>query len=145
MTLLTEESHLLTVHQTLLLPPAFALTLYLLLTYLIIPYYRHLRAHSSYTLVPSSLAPPSSISTTIFSRITSLLGQRQRRGSGNAESLLGDEELEEGVADLSEDVIRRRSDLGAEVAAHGDGRLSRELERGFRDSSDDEEEPRGTR
>ena len=47
----------------------------------------------------------------------------------SGESLLGDEELEEG---LLEDAVRRDS--------REERRLSVELERGFRDESDDDEE-----
>lgn len=64
-------------------------------------------------------------------------GNRWRRGSGaSADSMFGDEELEEGYG-VGEIVAadRRNSDAGE------DRRLSRELEVGFRDDSD-EEDPR---
>ncbi len=60
-------------------------------------------------------------------RIPSLFSRRNSMASG--ESLLGDEELEEG---LQEDVSRRES--------REERRLSVELERGFRDESDEEDE-----
>lgn len=59
-----------------------------------------------------------------------------RRGSQtSANSMFGDEELEEGfgVEGVPRDRIRRGSEAG------GDRRLSRDLEVGFRDDSDDED------
>lgn len=63
---------------------------------------------------------------------------RRRRASGG-ESLLGDEELEEGLLESAD----QRRISGEE----GERRLSRELEVGFRDESDDEdgEDKRGRR
>ena len=129
--------------QAVLLPPLFALALYIITTYLILPYYRHLRARSSYSLLPSSQSSSNnpSITTRLFSRIQTLVGLPKRRASLN--SLLGDEELEEGFDDLSEDVPRGRNDIIVGSNTEGDRRLSRELERGFRDSSDEEEEDGG--
>ena len=126
--------------QTLLLPPIFAFALYLLTTYLILPYYRHLRARSSYSLLPSSQSSSNnpSLTTRLFTRIQNLVGGSKRRASSN--SLLGDEELEEGFDDLSDEVIRGRNDVAGDSDTEGDRRLSRELEGGFRDSSDEEEE-----
>lgn len=127
--------------QTILIPPLSALLLYLLITYLILPYYRRLRLHSSYTLLPSSFSPPSSDSVSfaqgLFSRVSSLLG---RRGSGSgAESLLGDEELEEDFVGLSDSMTGARHDVARTADADSERRLSHELERGFRDSSDEED------
>lgn len=76
-----------------------------------------------------------------MTRIQTLVGHPKRRASLN--SLLGDEELEEGFDSLSEDVPRGRNDVAVNSNTDGDGRLSRELERGFRDSSDEEEDDRG--
>lgn len=129
--------------KTLLLPPLFALALYALTTYLILPYYRHLRARSSYSLLPSSQSSSNnpSLTTRLFSRIQTLVGRSKRRDSSN--SLLGDEELEEEFDNLSEGVTRGRNDVAVDSDTEGDRRLSRELEGGFRDSSDEEEDSRG--
>ena len=122
--------------QAVLLPPIFAFALYVLTTYLILPYYRHIRARSSYSLLPSSQSPSNnpSLTSRLFSRIQTLVGRSKRRASSS--SLLDDEELEEGFDNLSEGVITGRNDVDTE----GDRRLSRELEGGFRDSSDEEED-----
>lgn len=129
--------------QAVLLPPIFALALYLLTTYLILPYYRRLRARSSYSLLPSSQSPSNnpSLTTRLFSRIQTFVGRSKRRASLN--SLLGDEELEEGLDNLSEDVDRGGYDVTIDSNTEDSTRLSRELERGFRDSSDEEEDDRG--
>ena len=126
--------------QTTLLPPVFALVLYGLTTYLILPYYRHLRARSSYSLLPSSQSSANnpSLTTRLFSRIQTLVGTSKRRAS--LSSLLDEEELEEGFDNLSEEAVRGRNVVAVDSDAEGDRRLSRELEAGFRDSSDEEEE-----
>lgn len=108
--------------QTIVLPPIFALFLYVLAIYVFLPNYHRLRArHRSSTYFRSQI--PSWL-------LLSSISQGNRRFSG--ESLLGDEELEEGL--LEDDVPGRPNDPGIE------SRLSRELEVGFRDESDEEEE-----
>ncbi len=124
--------------QAVLLPPIFAFALYVLTTYLILPYYRYLRARSSYSLLPSSQSPSNnpSLTSRLFSRIQTLVGRSKRRASSS--SLLDDEELEEGFDNLSEGVITGRNGVTIDSDTAGDRRLSRELEGGFRDSSDEE-------
>ena len=126
-----------------LLPPIFALALYVLTTYLILPYYRQLRVRSSYSLLPSSQSSSNnpSLTSRLFSRIQTLVGGSKRRASSN--SLLGDEELEEEFDNLSGDVVRGRNDVTIDSATEDDSRLSRELEGGFRDSSDEDDDDRG--
>ena len=128
--------------QALLLPPLFALTLYVLTTYIILPYYRHFRARSSYSLLPSAQSPSNdpSLAARLFSRIQTFVGGSKRRASSS--SLLGDEELEEGFANLTEDVSRGRNDVVGGLETESDRRLSRDLEIGFRDSSDEEGDDR---
>ena len=120
----------------------FALALYALTTYLILPYYRQFRARSSYSLLPSTQSSSNdpSLAARLFFRIQTFVGRPKRRASSN--SLLGDEELEEGFDNLTEDVIRGRNDVVVESDTESDRRLSRDLEIGFRDSSDEEEDDR---
>lgn len=62
-------------------------------------------------------------------------GNRWRRGSGaSADSMFGDEELEEGSG-IGEIVAADRRNSGVEEGR----RLSRELEVGFQDDSDEED------
>ncbi|KAL2048804.1 hypothetical protein ABVK25_010929 [Lepraria finkii] len=132
--------------KTVLLPPFFALFLYLLTTYLLIPYYRRFRSHFSYTLLPSSLASSNSPTSAafahgLFTRVNALIGRASRRGSG--ESLMGDEELEEGFTNLDNTLTGTRIDVDRNSDADDrERRLSRELEGGFRDSSDEEDDDR---
>ncbi|KAI4256847.1 MAG: hypothetical protein L6R42_006002, partial [Xanthoria sp. 1 TBL-2021] len=127
--------------QTILLPPAFALLLYLTASYVLLPLYAHYRRHH-----------PSSTSS-LFAPLTDLLPARlpifmrgQRRGSTESgDSLLGDEELEEGVVDGGGG--RRERSFGSNDRGGGE-RLSLELERGFKDDSDEssgDEHHRGRR
>ena len=126
-----------------LLPPIFALALYVLTTYLFLPYYRHLRVRSSYSLLPSSQSSSNhpSLTSRLFSRIQTLVVGSKRHSSSN--SLLGDEELEEEFDNLAGDVVRGRNDVIVDSATEDDRRLSRELEGGFRDSSDEDDDERG--
>jgi len=128
--------------QTLLLPPLSALLLYILTTYLLLPYYRRLRSYSTYSVLPSS-PDSTAFAQGLFSRINDCLGGRRDSANG-AGSLLGDEELEEGFGDIS-NTIAEQDTIGrmAEDGRGNESRLSQELERGFRDSSDDEEDDRG--
>ena len=58
---------------------------------------------------------------------------------------MGDEELEEQFADLTDTNLHERNDIArlGDRMEEGGRRLSRDLERGFRDSSDEEEDGRG--
>ena len=115
--------------------------LYLLTTYLLLPLYTRVRNHSSYTLLPAS---PDAIpfARGLQTRLSNLLGHRRESFNG-AESLLGDEELEEGFGEISNTIAaEERNDRLARAAGDvgSERRLSQELERGFRDSSDEDEE-----
>ena len=126
--------------QALLLPPLFALLLYLLSVYIIFPMLSHWRARrqASRQTFTQSITDrlPSSIANRIPStdRLTSFFGARRSSVSSGA-SLLGDEELEDGFTGLDPEVNSGEAE---------GGRLSRDLERGFRDDSEsDEEDARG--
>jgi hypothetical protein len=126
-----------------MLPPLFAFLLYILTTYLLLPYYRRFRSYSTYTVLPSS-PDSNAFAHGLLYRMNNLLGRRRDSANG-AESLLGDEELEEGFADISSDAISRQDTIGrmVEDGRGNERRLSHELERGFRDSSDEEDDARG--
>ena len=64
---------------------------------------------------------------------------RQQFYNEEDESFLGDEELEEG---LGPDSPRQENGRGAARPALGERRLSRELEAGFKDDSDEETDAR---
>ncbi|KAI4187759.1 MAG: hypothetical protein L6R41_002605 [Letrouitia leprolyta] len=126
---------------TLLLPPLFALALYLFTTYVFIPFYRRYRARNSYST--SNLFRPLTDRISNNLHIPSFFSARRRNSTGSGDSLLGDEELEEGFD------VGGRGGRERERGQEGDGggvgeRLSLELERGFKDESDEsEEEGRG--
>ena len=128
--------------QSLLLPPLFALLLYLLSVYIIIPMLSRWRARrqASRQTFTQSITDrlPSSITNRIPStdRLTSFFGARRSSVSSGA-SLLGDEELEDGFTGLDPEANNGEADSR---------RLSRDLERGFRDDSEsDDEDSRGGR
>ena len=128
--------------QSLLLPPFFALLLYLLSVYIILPALTHWRARrqaSRQTLAQSITDRLPSFITNRFpstDHLTSFFSSRRGSVSSGA-SLLGDEELEDGFTGLDQEIHGGRRE---------EGRLSRDLERGFRDESEsDEEDDRGRR
>ena len=131
--------------QTIFVPPLIALAIYLIIVYAIVPLYRHRARYSQY--IPISL-PLSSSNTgrqgfvsRARERVLDVLspfgiGNRwRRRGSqASVDSVFGDEELEDGMGIGEVVVANSRNSDAAE-----DRRLSRELEVGFRDDSDEED------
>lgn len=132
--------------KTLLIPPLVALACYVLISYLVFPWYNRYRERRTYSLVPDGLLPESISSrmeagaaTNTVARIVQALSgamlraagsQGYRRGSeGSLQGFgIGDEELEEGVVG--------QTVQGLQEVPHG--RLSRELEGGFMSDSSDE-------
>jgi hypothetical protein len=154
--------------QSILLPALIALILYLILHFAVIPLYRRHRARYSQYLpvaTQTSLSSLSSTTTTLRQRLSSallifLLPSRwaewratHRRNERVANAGDDDEELGEDLEfDIEQDIVadeererRRRDGLSlsfdaVQRGANSDRRLSRELEEGFADSSDDDEE-----
>lgn len=125
--------------KTLLLPPLFALALYLFTTYVFIPFYRRYHARNSHSTFTLLRPLTDRISNNLH--IPSFFGARRRDSTGSGDSLLGDEELEEGF-DVGGRGGRERGQEGDRGG--GGERLSLELERGFKDESEEsEEEGRG--
>ncbi|MCJ1446118.1 MAG: hypothetical protein MMC23_006623 [Stictis urceolatum] len=119
-------------------PPLVALAIYFGAIYFLLPLYRRRQTYSQY--LPVALAPsdePGFVSRTrgrIQERVRSFVEERiwhRRSSSGGAEFNFGDEELEE---DLHTGHLNGLS----EDAETGGRRLSRDLEAGFRDDSDDD-------
>ncbi|KAI9762863.1 MAG: hypothetical protein M4579_000216 [Chaenotheca gracillima] len=147
--------------KTILLPAVISFGLYLLLTYALLPIYHRYRQRyhqylpldtiSSHTI---SLRERIADALTTFvlpsswSRSSRALGGGSGGGGGgygrdvfDTESLVDDEEGE-GMVGFEIDAHRREALERTRHAAMGEGerRLSRDLEEGFRDDSDDEEE-----
>ncbi|KAL8966205.1 MAG: hypothetical protein Q9183_003476 [Haloplaca sp. 2 TL-2023] len=128
--------------KTLLLPPTFALFLYLFTSYIFIPAYRHFRTQHPHS--PFEFLSP----VTQFLRtnipLPKVFGARRRGSAESGDSLLGDEELEEEGFVGRE---RRRGPLAPAGAGDAERRLSLELEQGFKDDSGSEgsEDERGRR
>ena len=121
--------------KTILLPPLLALALYLLSTYVLLPLFRRYRERASYTALPTSLTsaslPPTAAG--LISALVHKLSALMLRAS-NSTHRTGHQERENGFGDEEE------LEEGLNRTRHGEGgegrRLSRELERGFRDDSD---------
>ncbi|KAL9028801.1 MAG: hypothetical protein Q9196_002884 [Gyalolechia fulgens] len=124
--------------KTLFLPPLCALALYLFINYVLLPLYRSYRARNLYS--PSTLLSPLTDRISNNLHIPSFFRSRRRGSAGSGDSLLGDEELDEGF-----DVGGRGGRERGQEADRGGGgeRLSLELERGFKDESDESEEEQG--
>jgi len=143
--------------KTIFIPALIALIVYLLLNYVILPFVRrHRHRYNQYLPVHSGLESISSGTTSLRHRLSDALyslfiptSWRHRHrtvvdgsyGAEHNEDELFDEEEGEGMVGFDIDerrreaLERRRSSVGDE-----DRRLSRELEEGFKDDSDDEEE-----
>lgn len=136
--------------QILFLPFLISSILYLLLAHLLLPLYRTHRArYNNYLPMPASL---SSTSDSIRSRAANFLtrlalprSQAQTSASGgvrrdSSEDLFGDEEGETMVGFDYRDRTERGVRGGRVESLWSDGRLSRDLEEGFRDDSSEEGE-----
>lgn len=124
--------------QNLLVPPLLALIIYLVTVNILLPLYRRISPPRS----RSTSSLPSFLPAFLRKRLSSLqirdfVQLPRRRSLSGEESLLGDEELEEGLLESADGRGR-----GGEECER---RLSRELEVGFRDESDEEEEDGGRR
>ena len=121
--------------KTLLVPPLLALIIYLLAIYIILPLYRHISSSRNFSASSLPSIVPASLRNRLSGiQLRDLVQFPRRRSLSGEESLLGDEELEEG---LLESTDGRGGGGGGEECER---RLSRELEVGFRDESDEEDE-----
>ncbi|KAF2183861.1 hypothetical protein K469DRAFT_480896, partial [Zopfia rhizophila CBS 207.26] len=140
--------------KTIFIPLFLAALLYVLLAYVILPFVRRYRSrYSQYLPMPSSLEGVSSGTTSFRNRMSDALynlfvpsswaRQRRRvvdgsRGEHNEDELFDDEEGE-GMIGFDPIDERRREALEQRRSMMGeeDRRLSRELEEGFKDDSDE--------
>jgi hypothetical protein len=144
------RTNILLLNQILLIPALTASALYLLLAHLILPLLRKHRARYNQYLPLETI---SSTSTTLRDRFSNFLTRLARPpgrvadggggwGDGDGE---GDFEAfgdEEGESMVGFDFRRQEREVrgGRVESLWSDGRLSRDLEEGFRDDSEDEEE-----
>ena len=132
---------------TIVVPFLIALALYLAAVYVFYPLYQRHRRYAAYIplALPSPL--PEGAASGLFARMRGAVlaplerakwfqqFQRPRRGPEEFEAFVGDEELREGSFNGG------REDRAAAEQGDDDGRrLSRDLEAGFRDDSDEEED-----
>lgn len=140
---------LLTAQQTLLIPATISLILFLLLTYVVIPVWKRYRERYSNYLPLESLSEQTS---SFRQRVQALVSRYIRpydwsqnytgnqyvfRDEADADGVFDEEDGEE-LSDVDE---HRRLALSLDArrgAANDDRRLSRDLEEGFRDDSDEE-------
>ncbi|KAI9785265.1 MAG: hypothetical protein M1816_000451 [Peltula sp. TS41687] len=144
--------------KSILIPALISLTLYVVFSYLLLPFVRrHRHRYNQYVPLNSLAARTTSIRHRIYDGLIALLfpsswfrGRDGRLGDDDGSERAGDEDeddlltdAEEGEsmvgleldAERREALERRRGEFG-----EGERRLSRELEEGFRDDSDDEQE-----
>lgn len=144
--------------KTLLIPAFISLAIYLLFSYLILPLVRqHRHRYNHYLPLDTISSHTTSIRHRVLdfvvSRIVPSTWARDRNsrlvdGSGrlhdDADSLFDEEEGEDMVGFDMDPRRREALDRRRSEADEGERRLSRDLEEGFRDDSDEEAEPRGT-
>ncbi|RMY12758.1 hypothetical protein D0867_07663 [Hortaea werneckii] len=161
------------VSKALFIPAAVAATLYALLTYLILPFYRnHYTRYRQYlplsvnsssnarglrtrftdwlvnAMIPNSMRWGRDGDVVRYTSATDPDGTGARRGGDSFDSevyVFGDEEGERLVGFDHERLPRGRDERGGVVEVASDRRLSRELEAGFKDESSEESGDDGRR
>jgi len=136
-------------HQTLIIPAIISLILFLLLTYVVVPIWKRYRArYSQYLPLESISEQTSSIRQRIVAYISRYIrpydwsqnyigNLHVQNNDAHLDGLFDDDDGEE-LSDVDE---HRRLALSLDARRGGaadDRRLSRDLEEGFRDDSDDE-------
>ncbi|KAK5122855.1 hypothetical protein LTR85_003770 [Meristemomyces frigidus] len=132
-------------------PAVIAAALYLLLAYLIVPLYRrHRERYSQYLPLGTITERTSSLRSRIGNALTnfilpsSMRWRRDvvvdgRRGSGSGDDLaFGEEEGESMIGFDVNRLPRGRDERGGRVEIDTQRRLSRDLEEGFKDDSEEE-------
>ncbi len=135
--------------QTVFIPALISLSIYLLLSYAIIPLYRqHRQRYAQYLPLETISQHTSSLRSRISNAIVRLLlpsawfnGRPPggRYGPGEGDGSLFDEDEGEGLVGFDIDSQRREGLEGPNDTETSDRRLSRDLEEGFQDESDNEE------
>jgi len=131
--------------KSLTIPALIALVLYLLTTYLIVPLWlRHHARYTSYIPLPN-ISITSSFRQRLQSTLTRIILPSTWRAQTSHASTYRQEWDSESGEELEEvDEARRREALSLDArrgrTGNGDERLSRDLEEGFKDDSEDEED-----
>jgi hypothetical protein len=132
-----------TTAQTILIPAVIALTVYLLFSFVIIPYFwRYHQRYSQYLPLHSISAHTLSLRDRIADAVMRFfLPASWRAGAHMAdhENISIDDEEGEIMVGMNMNSARREAlERRRSTAAEAEGRLSRDLEEGFMDDSDDE-------
>jgi hypothetical protein len=136
-----------------LVPGLISLVLYVLLSFAIIPLYRrHRQRYSQYLPLETISQHTSSLRSRISDAIVRFIlpsawlhgrppGGRYSAGDGDGDGdgSWFDEEEGEGLVGFDVDIQRRERLERSDDNEHSDRRLSRDLEEGFQDESEDEE------
>ncbi|KAH7152086.1 hypothetical protein B0J13DRAFT_255047 [Dactylonectria estremocensis] len=131
--------------KTLIVPAVISLIIFVLLTYVVIPAWRHYRnRYSQYLPLDSLSSQTSSLRQRITSRLASIPFPARWRQQGNlvfvgdlSEDGLDDDDGEE-LGDVDDETWRAIERDTQTRQPDNSRRLSRDLEEGFRDDSDDE-------
>ncbi|KAG6007215.1 hypothetical protein E4U21_006234 [Claviceps maximensis] len=134
---MANSSSLLSLVKTIFIPAVISLLLFLLLTFIVLPLWRRYRnRYSQYLPVPTYTSGLSNFFSRRFSMLT--LPSTWSRNGGSVDSVDVDDLLEDGEELASVD--SRLVSIIRQVVSRGDDRvrrLSRDLEEGFMDDSDD--------
>ncbi|CVK88176.1 hypothetical protein FPRO06_06814 [Fusarium proliferatum] len=125
--------------KTLIVPAVISLILFILLTYVLIPFWRRYARYSQYLPLDTLSSQTSSLRQRITSRIATW---RSNRAVAFASEDVSDDGLEdddgEELGSVDEDTWRQMEADTRAAQPDNARRLSRDLEEGFRDDSDDE-------
>ncbi|KAJ5612342.1 hypothetical protein N7510_005536 [Penicillium lagena] len=135
-----------TATQTILIPAVIALTVYLLFSFVIIPYFwRYHQRYSQYLPLHSISAHTLSLRDRIADGVMRffLPASWRARVADDHENISIDDEEGEIMVGMNMNSARREAlERRRSTAAEAEGRLSRDLEEGFMDDSDDEVDSR---
>ncbi|KAF4441892.1 hypothetical protein F53441_11852 [Fusarium austroafricanum] len=125
--------------KTLIVPAVISLLLFILLTYVLVPLWRRYARYSQYLPLDTLSSQTSSLRQRITSRIATW---RSNRGvafesDDGSDDGLDDDDGEE-LGNVDEDTWRQMEADTRAARPDNTRRLSRDLEEGFRDDSDDE-------
>ncbi|KAI5461504.1 hypothetical protein BGZ63DRAFT_237178 [Mariannaea sp. PMI_226] len=136
--------------KTLIIPAITSLILFILLTYVVIPGWRRYRnRYSQYLPLDSISSRTSGLRSRITARLAAIPIPARLRPEGSfiafasrasSDAGLDDDEVGEELSDVDDDTRRVLERVARTSRQDNTRRLSRDLEEGFRDDSDDEQD-----
>lgn len=134
------DSHLTSRTQTILIPAAISLALYLLLSFVVAPFFRHYhQRYSQYLPLHRISAHTHSLRDRIADGVLRIIYRRRGHPDDQQDNISIYDEEGEIMVGMDMDPARREAlERRRSTVAEAESRLSRDLEQGFMDDSDEE-------